>query len=160
MYRSHSVCILSIERSSKHSGKILHSGLISVFYKNDYEYFILIIFRKFFNAVDKAKSSSASGKKQFDKKLHATLQSEGVETPSKLDLYVSLIFINLLHLLIEVSLNVRNEGKYVKFNIKSQHQFRGSRYKLRFAIFEVKLKSSLFLCRSQSHQMDHQVKAK
>jgi hypothetical protein len=43
----------------------------------------------FFNSVDKAKTSSTSGKKQFDKKLHATLLSEGVETPSKLHLSVS-----------------------------------------------------------------------
>ncbi|XP_028403187.1 kinesin-like protein KIN-5A [Dendronephthya gigantea] len=57
--RSHSVCILSIERSSKHS--------------------------------DNAKTSSTSGKKQFDKKLHATLLSEGVESPAKMDLSKSVL---------------------------------------------------------------------
>jgi beta-galactosidase/beta-glucuronidase len=61
------------------------------------------------------------GKKHFDKKLHATLLSEGVETPAKLDLSVSFFVRNFgvftfYRVDITGKINLRN-----LFGVLSQH---------------------------------------
>lgn len=89
LYRSHSVCILSIERSSKHSGISRLLVALAVCSRLQYYNGFILIIRCIFLLADKARASSAPAKKQFDKKLHATLVSEGVETPGKLGSTVS-----------------------------------------------------------------------